>query len=91
MPVSVITMVVSFGTCKIPAWRSSSLLIGKKLCSFKNFKERGREKDSGSISAKRVEMVGVAIVDGLVNSESVIDMGKSGGSRDSLDMLLEYK
>lgn len=86
MPVSVMTMVVSFGTCKIPAWRSSSLLTGKKLCSFKSFKERERKIDKGSTSAKRIEMVGVAPVVGLANSESVIDIGKSEGLRDSLDI-----
>lgn len=98
MALSVITTVVPVGSCKRPACRSSSLLIGKKDLLFSSESESGSVVVDNSMIFRACDKVGFgASLDaalGLVfgtdgcrgKPDTVRDRGSSGGIRDSLLM-----
>ena len=82
IPASVIKKVLLDGTWNIAEWRSSSILSGWNFCSFRNDRDKGRKWKRGSIASSKYFSVGIPVSRG--KRDSTIDIGKRGGSLDSL-------
>jgi hypothetical protein len=96
MALSVITTVVPVGSCKRPACKSSSLLIGKKDLLFSSESESGSVVVDNSMAFRACDKVGFGAgldsasgpafgTDGCRGKpDTVRDSGSNGGIRDSL-------
>ena len=96
MTLSVIIMVVPVGSCKRPACRSSSLLIGRNDLPFSSESDIGSVVMDGRMRSRACDKAGFGVsldsVSGLAfgidmcggKPDTVRDGGSSGGIRDSL-------